>query len=221
MESLTQASIDTSTSITMRIVSESANPGIFGDIYQDLHNIAIWQRTLSTDLASSIDELLKSKTLLKVAMSVTPQSALASIRETLQGYPRLSEDIAKLVEMFCCLFDLGHVGLRLTTLTHAMCPRFHVDKVPCRLVTTYQGSATQWLPHHLVDRSKLGAGNNGLSDELSGVYQTADDIQQLNCGDVALIKGERWEGNECAGLVHRSPVPKLGEQRLLLTLDFL
>jgi hypothetical protein len=37
---------------------------------------------------------------------------------------------------------------------------------------------------------------------------------------VALLKGESWENNEGAGLVHRSPAVKSGQQRLLLTLDF-
>ncbi|MDP6198266.1 MAG: DUF1826 domain-containing protein, partial [Porticoccaceae bacterium] len=31
---------------------------------------------------------------------------------------------------------------------------------------------------------------------------------------------ELWSGNESAGLVHRSPALKIGERRLLLTLDF-
>ena len=101
-----------------------------------------------------------------------------------------------------------------------MCSRFHVDNVPCRLVTTYAGCSTQWLPQHSVDRTKLGKGSNGLPDELSGVYRSAEDIQQLNNGDVALFKGARWEGSKQIGLVHRSPTPKPGETRLLLTLDF-
>lgn len=132
--------------------------------------------------------------------------------------------------MFCCLFDLGSAGLRLTALDRAMCPRFHVDKIPCRLVTTYQGIATEWLPHHHVDRSKLGAGSEGKSDEQSGLFQNLEDIQRLHQGEVALLKGEGWEGNEGAGLVHRSPampviadsvkMHAVSERRLLLTLDF-
>ena len=118
-----------------------------------------------------------------------------------------------------CLFDLGKVGLRLTVLDKAMCPRFHVDKVLCRLVTTYQGSATEWLPHNVVDREKLGHGSEGKPDEQSGLFPKLGDIQQLTVGDVALLKGEGWEGKEGAGLVHRSPSLSAGEGRLLLTLD--
>jgi len=46
-------------------------------------------------------------------------------------------------------------------------------------------------------------------------------IQQLKRGDVALLKGEKWLGNEGFGLIHRSPHPAPGERRLLLTLDWL
>ena len=46
-------------------------------------------------------------------------------------------------------------------------------------------------------------------------------IRHLACGDVALLKGEKWLGNEGAGLVHRSPSQGNGERRLILTLDWL
>ncbi len=128
--------------------------------------------------------------------------------------------MAVLVDLFCGLFDLEHARLRLTTLDRVMCPRFHVDRVPCRLVTTYLGCSTQWLPHDTVDRTKLGKGNNGLPDELSGIYRSAEDIRQLTNGDVALLQGSLWEGGTHSGLVHRSPTPKPGENRLLFTLDF-
>jgi hypothetical protein len=105
-----------------------------------------------------------------------------------------------------------------------MCPRFHFDRIPCRLITTYHGVATEWLPHQVVDRSKLGAGNQGKSDEKSGLFESANDICQLRKGDVGLLKGEFWHDNEGAGLVHRSPVQtddSLSQSRLLLTLDFI
>lgn len=38
-----------------------------------------------------------------------------------------------MTDMFCCLFDLKQVGLRLTALNSAMCRKFHVDRVPGQL----------------------------------------------------------------------------------------
>jgi hypothetical protein len=136
--------------------------------------------------------------------------------------PHRMPDIACSLKLIsCCLFDLKRTGLRLTVLSHAMCPRFHVDKIPCRLITTYQGIATEWLPHHLVNRTQLGTPTNRDSNNIATLYQDQKDIQQLARGDIALLKGEGWEGNENAGLVHRSPALIPNEKRVLLTLDFL
>lgn len=195
---------------------------VLTSIYLEETNIAIWQRQLSATLKQSVDAFLRSNPNFQLSMTVAPQSVLSSISESLGNNDQveLCENIAELTSMFCCLFELKRAGLRLTALDRAMCPKFHVDKVPCRLITTFQGAATEWLPHHAVNRQKLGIGSNGQPDDQSGLYQRHDDIQQLNCGDVGLLKGELWSGNESAGLVHRSPALEIGERRLLLTLDF-
>ena len=46
-------------------------------------------------------------------------------------------------------------------------------------------------------------------------------IEQIVSGEVALLKGEKWHGNEGFGLIHRSPQLAPGERRLILTLDWL
>jgi hypothetical protein len=197
-------------------------PRVLTNLYLDEINIAIWQRQLSETLKNSVDTFTRSNPTFQLSMTVTPETVLSSVSESLGDCSQveLSENIAELTAMFCCLFELKRVGLRLTVLDRAMCPKFHVDKVPCRLITTFQGTATEWLPHHAVNREKLGIGSHGQPDDLSGLYQNPDDIQQLGFGDVGLLKGELWAGNENAGLVHRSPALATGEQRLLLTLDF-
>lgn len=200
------------------------SPEVLADIYHEDANIAIWQRRLSDPLALAVKELLDKNTSLKTQLAISPEDASAKVSEALGGSESakiVSEDIAQLVDMFCSLFDLKLAGLRLTALNHAMCPRFHVDKVPCRLVTTYQGVGSQWLPNHQVDRTKLGSGNQGKPDELSGLFPNMSDIQQLKQEQVALLKGENWEGNEGSGLVHRSPQLPNNTRRLLLTLDFI
>lgn len=201
-----------------RRMSQDKQPTVLSDIYKEGINIAIWQRQKQF----SVKEFLALNSTFKKEMILTPQDAFSRVSESFNNnMSEVSEDIALLVDMFCYLFELKQVGMRLKVLDKAMCPKFHVDKVPCRLVTTYQGTATEWLPHELVDQTKLGWGCNGLADCESGLYKSESDIQQLNCGDVALIKGTLWEGNENAGLVHRSPELIANEKRLILTLDFM
>ncbi|MFK7793971.1 MAG: DUF1826 domain-containing protein [Gammaproteobacteria bacterium] len=181
------------------------HPSVFADIYQENINIAIWKRDLAFDIKNNVDTFLKLHSNYRANLIVKPDTVFNKLIESkseLINAQALCKDISELVELFCVLFDLQQVGLRLTVLDRAMCPRFHVDRVPSRLVCTYNGAASEWLPHNKIDRSKLGRGNNGLNDDKSGLYQSVNDINKLNIGDVALLKGESWQGNESAGLVH-------------------
>ena len=207
-----------------------SNANVLPQIYNQDTNIVIWQRDLEQTLTNAVNTLITANALKPLELAVSPGDAFDQLIKALKPEDNnrdevkaLCEDIALLVEMFCCLFDLKRAGLRLKILDKPMCPRFHVDKIPCRLVTTYQGVATQWLNHSDVNRSKLGTGNLGKPDEESGLFKSLNNINQLQQGDVALLKGEYWDENEGAGLVHRSP-PLAGTNsapRLLLTLDFI
>ena len=120
--------------------------------------------------------------------------------------------------LYADLFGLDRIGLRLALLDHAMCPKFHFDSVTCRLISTYGGTGTQWLEDAHINRSKLGAGCDGLKDENSGLILDNNAIQTMPAYSVGVFKGSRWEGNENNGAVHRSP--PVTSPRLLLTLDF-
>ncbi len=200
------------------------SPVVFSQIYKPEHNIAIWQRSLSQQLQTEVIETVATFADLSINAVINQNAIAADIDKALEKLPQaeaLKADLAQLVDMFCYLFELNRVGLRLKVLERAMCPRFHVDRVPCRLVSTYSGSGSEWLQNNGLDRSKLGVGNQGLSDQESGLIAPHTKVQSLTVGDVALLKGETWQGNEGLGLVHRSPQVATGEKRLLLTLDFI
>jgi hypothetical protein len=200
------------------------NPQVLSNIYQEDINIAIWKRELSPELATAAALFIKENSVKPTRLTVSAEDAFDELCNTFgdsHAAVILNKDIALLVDMFCCLFDLKSIGLRLAILNTAMCPRFHVDRIPCRLITTYQGLGTQWLAHNVVDRTKLGAGNQGKSDEESGLFCGLDKMNSLNEGDVALLKGENWDDTNGFGLVHRSPLVPNGEKRLVLTLDFI
>lgn len=207
-----------------RYAAISPEPNVLTDIYREEINLSVWQCTLTQALNSEVTNLLSDTSELQLSIAATPEQTIGELHAAsalLVDKPALTEHLAMLVDMFCTLFELKRAGLRLTILNKAMCPKFHVDHIPCRLVSTLGGVASQWLPHDTVDRSKLGAGSKGKKDHESGIYTSESDIQQLNAGDVALLKGSGWLGNEDGALVHRSPAPVSGETRLLLTLDFI
>ncbi|WP_194436619.1 DUF1826 domain-containing protein [Vibrio fluminensis] len=190
-------------------IAVSDKASVLSDIYKPEHNIVIWQREIPAEVNSQIQAMLSSQEQLAIVSIVTPDDAAKVISNKLGDHVCsnfLAHDVALIVDMFCCLFDVREVGLRLTMLDKPMCPNFHVDQVPCRLVSTYLGQATQWLASDDVERSTLAAKHDAV-------------IRGMSAGDIALLKGGGWAGNEDNAIVHRSPEVKRHERRLLLTLD--
>jgi len=179
------------------------SPQVLTEVLQDGVNLAVWRRRLPAQLEDfaqlviSLGQPLADQRVIDVDEQQMP-ALTGLLREAadLQGYESFVADVSWLVAAYTCLLGARRVGLRLRVLQGPMCPRFHVDHVPVRLLTSYAGPGSEWL--------KEGA---------------VDNIQCLQAGEVAVLKGEKWQGNEGAGLVHRSPSGRQG--RLLLSLDWL
>lgn len=122
-----------------------------------------------------------------------------------QGKEAFIADIEFLVDVYSELLGCDRVGLRIEVLNKAMCPRFHIDKVGIRLLTTYCGVGTQWLSDY------QGA--------LTQINEQAVTISQAEAFDVVLLKGSLWPNNQQAGAIHRSPAVE--QTRVLLALDAL
>jgi hypothetical protein len=205
------------TKLSYPSISEQAI--VLSDIYQEQCNLAVWQRTLDRDFLLELEKFLEQKGQLNVSKQIGAQTVKEDIAYLAIGTPfatQLQTYIAELIDMFCCLFDAKTVGFRISTLHKAMCPRFHVDRVPCRLVTAFFGSGSQWLEHKQIEKARV---NMPLKGSLSGLTINEGDINTLCNGDVAIMKGELWEGNEGSGLVHRSPPVEQGRARIVMTLD--
>ncbi len=189
------------------------DPGALADIYRPEVTMAIWQRQLSADVSQYASHVMATSAHWQTRFIQQPQNIAQQLERELPLSDHRAifiNDVVQAVDMFSCLFELEHVGLRMAVLSKAMCPKYHVDRVPCRLICTYAGAGTQWHPTEHVDRSTSGA-INPQSNVLA---------QNLSPGDIALLKGEAWEGNEGRGLVHRSPAATPNTPRLVLTLDF-
>ncbi|QGZ29936.1 DUF1826 domain-containing protein [Stutzerimonas stutzeri] len=197
-------------------------PAVLAEALSDAVNLAVWQRQLPLHIAGFAQTLLALGEPLAESLTLEPDAdaecdlqlrSLASGYRSLAGHAGFVADVAWLVQAFACLLDARRIGLRLRVLDKPMCPRFHVDQVPLRLITTYAGAGSEWLREDSMPRSQLG-------DPGAGPISDAD-IEHLQPGEVALFKGEKWQGNEGAGIVHRSPQAAPGNGRLILTLDWL
>ena len=194
-------------------------PLALSDILEDGVNLALWQRQLPLHIAEfgallvSLDEPLAEALVIELSDEDTAPNlqGLASGCRDLEGYDGFIADVSWLVSAFACLLGARRIGVRLRLLDKAMCPRFHVDHVHVRLITTYAGIGSQWLREGVMERRRLSQPD----------AEPAERIEQIHCGEVALLKGTKWHGNENHGLIHRSPALNANERRLILTLDWL
>lgn len=161
-------------------------------------NLSVWQRSLSQDVQIYANNLIK-----QLRHSLQRRLAIIELPEFLQRtLPEAPEqaafidDIVQVAELFSCLMACETLGLRLSVLQQPMCPKFHTDHLVCRLVTTYCGPGTEWHSGKVGDKVMP---------------------QQLQVGDVALLKGSGWEDRQTYAICHRSPA--VAAARLLLTLD--
>ncbi|HEX5843044.1 MAG TPA: DUF1826 domain-containing protein [Pseudomonas sp.] len=194
---------------------------VLGEVLRDEVNLAVWQRQLPAQISEfasallALGEALGQSIVLELASPESEPSlhGLVDAYSDLPGQAAFLQDLSWLVGAFACLFDAKRIGLRLRILDKAMCPRFHVDHVPIRLITSYAGVGSEWLQDGVMARRRLG--------DPAAEPSSAALIKRAESGHVLLAKGEKWIGNKGGGLIHRSPQPPAGERRLLLTLDWL
>ncbi|WLD58350.1 DUF1826 domain-containing protein [Salinispirillum sp. LH 10-3-1] len=186
------------------------------EIFSPSVNLAVWQRQLSEPLKAGVKALLTERPSIRIQESGTVTELHQRLHQCLgtdSTWTPLLDDIALSLDMFQVLFDQDTIGLRLTGLDKAMCPRFHVDRVLVRGICTYAGPATEWLANEHIPAREQQSGPLLIPTDAD------QHIQHLPLGAFALMKGEAWPGNEGRGLVHRSPPCTSDDPRLLLTLD--
>lgn len=133
----------------------------------------------------------------------------ADVPEALQRYPfyrRWVADMAQICDIFCDTIDSESVGFCLSTSRG--CRRYHIDNVPLRLLVTYAGQGTEWIPDEAAERAAL---MNGAPNE--DIVKDPSKRQFINAWDVAVFRGGP------KGLLHRTPDAALNGPSIMMRLD--
>jgi hypothetical protein len=175
--------------------------------------LVIWRRALPLCLQTWL-ERLDASSLPEIRVLVQPSDLRRAVEPRLDdcGMPPgdmrnlLLSDVDDLVSAFAKITQSDLVDVRLESVSHDACWKFHRDCVEARLLTTYRGPATEWVqPDHAV---------RALREQ----KRFKGPVEHLRIHDVAMFKGS------CAGagtgIVHRSPpIAGTGHTRLLLCLN--
>ena len=115
-------------------------------------------------------------------------------------------DMAKMSSIFCDI--MGSIDISFSLGTSRGCSRYHIDNVPMRLLVTYYGQGTEWLP---IDNADYGAYSKGKDNE--NILKDPKKRMYLKPWHVSIFKG----GSE--GILHRTPDSALKSPSLLMRLD--
>ncbi|CAM9824287.1 unnamed protein product [Ectocarpus sp. 12 AP-2014] len=114
------------------------------------------------------------------------------------------------------------VTVKLELLKKGKCPRFHLDKVPIRLICTYVGPSTEWLD--VYDKWEM-ENNRSMPPACNLKISGGREARRARPGDVLIFRGKPQGGLTKSGgsgafaVAHRSPDTVEGQRRLLLTMD--
>ncbi|WP_298822259.1 DUF1826 domain-containing protein [uncultured Roseibium sp.] len=182
-------------------------PEILADIHLQGVAASIWARPCDPAFVDWVDGLpVECLPELRTAVPVHLAEAAAIAACEQAKIPSSSErdmltgDIAALALMLSKTLNVRQMRIRLDVSDEMMCPKFHMDNVPARLLCTYRGPGTDYVPQ----------------EDLSEPSR----IRSVKRGAVALFRGGAWSGEERTGLLHRSPaVDESVGARLLLVID--
>jgi hypothetical protein len=177
--------------------------------------IGILPRALDPTVAAELDALpvhCLPRLRLEGDLKTLRREARLHLAESEFGPDWLAEwlvnDLSFLGLMFEQLTGAQRLCLRLDVIEDDACRKFHVDNVRYRLVTTYRGPGTQWLPPH------------ALATLPPGSPISSDHIRQLERGWVAVMRGSRGATAGHPGVLHRSPsIEGKGIARLFLAIN--
>ena len=121
-------------------------------------------------------------------------------------YKTWVSDMSEICQIFCDTLNSKSVSFCLGT--ERGCSRYHIDNVPMRLLVTYMGQGTEWLPNEIANRAAF---EEGLPNEK--IVKDSSKIKSIKTFNVAIFRGG------AAGLLHRTPDSALKNPSILLRLD--
>ena len=126
--------------------------------------------------------------------------------QTNSFYKTWVSDMSEICQIFCDTLNSKSISFCLGT--ERGCSRYHIDNVPMRLLVTYMGQGTEWLPNEIANRAAF---EEGLPNEK--IVKDSSKIKSIKTFNVAIFRGG------AAGLLHRTPDSALKNPSILLRLD--
>lgn len=200
------------TTATTSSTCTSELPGVLRRWQERGCQLAVWQRSLAPQIVEELDRTALQD-FPSVRFTATSDEVGRKLGSAFSGSSlgdtalatALAHDMAHLVSLFASATGSRDVDVRLETVSDDACRRFHTDVTLARLVTTYVGPGTVWVPpEHAEDAMRLQENYSGPLNEMPRFA-------------VGMFGGAESAGG---GLVHRSPrIAGTGTSRLFFCVN--
>jgi hypothetical protein len=209
----TDGSITTQTDADPAGVVTGTDRTVLQAVQTDRVGMAVWHRSMPETLQTWADRMAADGAI-KVRLLIPVEGCEDRIETALHNArvppcpaaERIGHDIADLIRMFAVIGGLQFVDMRLETVKGDACWKFHVDRVAFRLICTYSGPGTQYVPPDF--------GQQAIAQQ----RDYTGPLAMIGTDDVAIFKGAEASGHD--GIVHRSPpILGSGQSRLMLCLS--
>jgi hypothetical protein len=180
-------------------------------------NLVSWHRELPSGLDAQLVEWAKRFPAQFDQIVCMPNYDLSAATLGLAEPARawLTVDVAVLIARLAHLADARRLRVSFGAVRTDQCRKFHVDYVRYRLVTTYVGPGTEWVPDEAVRREVLDHPPDCPCDANKEIVRESSAIRHAVPGEVIVMKGALHPGHR--GAVHRSP-PIEGTDRVRVVL---
>ena len=196
---------------------ESASPGVLALLDRPEVNLVSWRRSLPPGVDAGLKAWAEGCPAEFDGIVSAPHwelaGALRGLEAASQGW--MERDVHELLERFAALADARRVRVSFGVIRGNRCTKFHVDYVRYRLITTYTGPGTEWLPESALRREALDHPADCPCDANRDIVRDERAVRHAVPGEVSVMKGARHE--HARGAVHRSP-PIEGTGRIRVVL---
>lgn len=196
---------------------ESSKPDVLTKIVEPGLNLTVWRRRLPEAVAGGLGAAARHLNVDRVLRT----GAVGQLEPFVEWLPTelrewMRADLEHLVSKFAAASGASAFRASLQYVDTDACRKFHADYIRLRMLCTYRGPGTLWLDDAHADRSAFDWDNDDHDAVNDKIVRDPAQVGHARPGDVVMLKGHTWPGNEGHGAVHRSPRIEVGgESRLV------
>lgn len=182
-----------------------ASPDVLSSVEMPDVNLAVWRRWIASTHfralrawaekpGAAFDAKIYPKTFDSSALTSSMPDSLASW---------LQKDIDSLLQLFSEFTGSERVRVQFHAVQSDQCRKYHIDNLRYRMITTYAGPGTEYVPETYVNRHALERSFGDHTSANRAIVRDERFVFRACPGDVLLMKG--LGASPKMGAVHRSP----------------